>query len=810
MNEASWREIDDAVGQLIDVPDEELTGRLDRLQLRPEIRCRVEALLKASRESTGFLETPLLSFDAPTPDRMIDMRLGAWRLMSLIGEGGMGAVYRAERDDQEFSQTAAVKLIASGRMNQSLASRFREERQILARLEHPNIARLIDGGIGSDGTPFLVMEYVDGCPLDEWCAQRQLSLNDRIALFRQVCAAVQYAHQNLVVHCDLKPSNMLVTRDGTVKLLDFGIARMVSSQREMTEPLLRRMTLDYASPEQVRGMPLTTASDVYSLGVVLFQLVCGKRPYEVGGKTLDEVLALICDREIAKPGSGSTDLDAILLKALHKDPVERYVSVAAFSADLQRFVNGMAVEAQPPTAMYLFRRFVARHRAAVASTVAVLLFAIVAGAMIVRQSRIAERRFNSVRRLAHFVIFDMHDGVAPLAGSTPVRRMLVSQGLAYLDELSRDASSDPDLQREIAEAYLRLGEVLGNPAQPNLGDTAGALKSYRKALALLEPLSQRAPSNPAISKALIRTYQEIIEVEEDPRAALVIAQHLVDVRRIQSNASDDESRAGLARAYHYRAVAERELHDQEAAARDTEAALKIFEELLAAKPSDPRRQYNAALEHKALAARLMMLKRDPAVVEPHLRRAEDLDRARVAANPSDRSARTDLSFDLSQDAYFQWQSLHNFRAAIDLFTQALAIREELAKTDPADARLQKGIAYLLHSRGSTYAAAGDFHRAADDQAAAVRIRRELFQKDASVSNRRDYGLALNSLADAGDRLGGTAQACGDWQQAAQLLTVRAQEPPLSAGELETVAELSANLKRCPGAAALGGGRFSSK
>ena len=303
----------------------------------------MEQLLRAWQDSDGFLERPPLALPPPERDRLVGSRLGPWCVTSVIGTGGMGTVYRAQRDDRDFTQHAALKVIAAGRLSRSTERRFREERRILACLEHPHVARLIDGGVAPDGSPYLVMEYVEGTPIDQWCRERELDRRERLRLFRAVCEGVQFAHQNLVAHCDLKPANILVTRDGTPKLLDFGIARFLSQEGDTATTLAHPMTPDYASPEQVRGESPGTASDIYSLGVLLHELLTGRRPYRLAGKRFDEVLATVCDKAIEKPQTGAAYLDAILLKALQKEAPRRYRSVERLAADVQCYLEGRPV-----------------------------------------------------------------------------------------------------------------------------------------------------------------------------------------------------------------------------------------------------------------------------------------------------------------------------------------------------------------------------------------------------------------------------------------------------------------------------------
>lgn len=267
MTERPWGEIDRIAGELLDVPAHQRQARLDSAALAPAARERVLALLSAWDRCEGFLETPVHVFMPEAAERLLGRRLGPWLLTSVAGSGGMGTVFVAERDDGQFKQRAAVKVMSAGALTRAGERRSHEERQILARLEHPRVARLIDGGISAEGLPYLVMEFVDGVPVDQWCRDQSLDRRARLLLL-QVCEAVQFAHESLIAHCDLKPGNILVTHDGSPKLLDFGVARLLESAPAETATTLRPMTVDYASPEQVRGLRVTAATDIYSLGVI--------------------------------------------------------------------------------------------------------------------------------------------------------------------------------------------------------------------------------------------------------------------------------------------------------------------------------------------------------------------------------------------------------------------------------------------------------------------------------------------------------------------------------------------------------------
>lgn len=384
----------------------------------------VMALLSTTDGPTAFLDPPMEGVGhhliaASSGESEIGQEVGPYRLTEVIASGGMGTVFRAVRADQQYETEVAIKLIKPGMDSAEVIRRFRQERQTLAALAHPNIARLMDGGVANDGAPYLVMEYIEGVPIDEFCDQRDLPINDRLELFKHVCAAVQSAHQRLVVHRDLKPSNILVTEDGTPKLLDFGIAKLLDPGSEgtadATATAFRLMTPQYASPEQIRGETVTTTSDVYALGVILYELLAGHRPYEVKDTHRAEAERIICEispdtpstavariREVTFPdGTTSSispehvssrrgtkpeklrrllqgDLDTIVLTAMHKDPARRYASAEQLAADIDRYLSGLPVQARRDTFRYRAGKFLRRNKAAtLATTLAVL--ALVAG-----------------------------------------------------------------------------------------------------------------------------------------------------------------------------------------------------------------------------------------------------------------------------------------------------------------------------------------------------------------------------------------------------------------------------------------------
>ena len=429
-------------------------------------------------------------------DGLQGRRIGKYRLVQLIGRGGMGAVYLAERDDQQFEMQTALKLLPVGLESEESRSRFLSERQILARLQHPSIAQLLDGGVTDDGTPYYVMEHVEGVPLDVYCDTRELAISERLEIFLQVCEAVQHAHQNLIVHRDLKPGNILVTEAGKVKLLDFGIARVLDPSQQggaaLTETRRARpMTLAYASPEQVRGETVTTASDVYALGIILYKLLAGRHPHRLPFTSPTDAERTICEEQPALPsvalrssvvptaeGAGhsrqpsvrklirqiSGDLDTIVMMALRKEPERRYASVVQFASDIRGYLAGLPVSAQKDTLRYRTSRFVRRNKAAVVLAVAfgMMLAALVGMALrftvtSAAQSRAIARESQTTAQVSTFLI-DLFKTADPVEGfgDTVRVRTILDRGAEYIDEALRD---EPEIRARLTSV---LGLVYGH------------------------------------------------------------------------------------------------------------------------------------------------------------------------------------------------------------------------------------------------------------------------------------------------------------------------------------------------------------
>jgi non-specific serine/threonine protein kinase/serine/threonine-protein kinase len=535
-----------------------------------ELLAEVRTLLCEDNTGDGWGEPPAR---AGIGGGAAGTRIGAYELRHEIGVGGMGAVHLAVRADAEFEKQVAIKILKRGMDSGELLARFRRERQVLAALEHPGIARLIDGGATEDGRPYIVMEYVEGQPIDTWCDEHRSTTRERIALFRKVCAAVQYAHQNLVVHRDLKPSNVLVTADGEPKLLDFGIAKLLDPTRPaITQDLthgLRFMTPEYASPEQVRGRPVATPSDVYSLGAVLYQLLTGHVPHRFTTRSPLEIERAVCEEEPTRPSTAVSeeraraagrdttkrnlrrelagDVDTIVMKALRKTPERRYASAEQLSEDLGRFLDGLPVLARPDSVGYRFGKFVRRNRLPVGATAALIVVlsaglwnsdrlyreASEARTDEAQQRRVAEertaeverlntdldaertlaqRRFDDVRGLATSFVFDVYDRLRHVPGTIEVREEIVRTAQEHLDTLAAESVDDRELQLELAEAYGRLGDSQGHPHLPSLGQTALALESYERALAIVERLADAGGDPRELARVRAYVHRAIADV----------------------------------------------------------------------------------------------------------------------------------------------------------------------------------------------------------------------------------------------------------------------------------------------------------
>lgn len=783
MTDSTWQREKALFLAALDIAPAERDAWLDATTNDPAMRAAVRTLLSAhDANETGeaFLETPAISLhDETLNDLPRSLRqIGAYSLLREIGRGGMGAVYLASRTDGAFTRDVAIKLVKRGMDTDAIVARFKHERQILAGLEHPNIARLIDGGTTSDGRPYFVMEYVPGVPVREFVDSTRVSLDDRLNLVRTICNAVEHAHRNLVVHRDLKSSNILVTADGVPKLLDFGIAKLLSASSNgdtATVATIAALTPEYASPEQLRGEPVTTATDVYSLGVLLYELLTGQRPYEASSRRIDELAKLVAGSSPTLPSElvRATnpklaqrlrgDLDTIVRMAMHPDVTRRYASVSQFAEDIERFQQGFAVRARGDSLRYRASMFARRHRPGVAAVV-ILALTIAGGvATTLYQSQRAnteraraERRFAEVRSLATSFLFDVHDAIRTLPGSTPARAMLVKRGLDALNGLARDADGDPQLQRELAIAYQRVGDVQGNSYGANLGDTPGALESYRKAVALLEGLPPAYRDNRATQSALVESYRGLATMRSitgELEESVALYERAL---RLQHDLVHADSLARAPRAL--LASLLQELADVRGGAGvsnigDTPGALSGYREalglrlrLLSETPTDVDARAGLAVLLLNLGS-LQWFQQQPEG-EKNLREGVRMLEEIVAERPDDAVRQNELLSGYGR-LRVPLVDAGQYGAAIAIDRRVIASLERMSAADPQNTLLQRNLSVSYNSLARDFRATGQPQPAVQMHERALAITTKLHLADtSSVEHLRDMAFTEDVLAEA--------------------------------------------------------------
>jgi serine/threonine protein kinase len=746
----------------------------------------------------------LIGFQEPASETAatLPLSIGPYRIVRELGRGGMGTVYLAERADEQYEKQVAIKLIKRGMDTDSVLRHFWNERQILAGFDHPNIARLFDGGVTEDGLPYFVMEYVEGIPIDHYCEAHQFSVIERLKLFREVCAAVSYAHRHLVVHRDIKSTNILVTKEGVAKLLDFGIAKILqpgeSGQPLATLTGLRLMTPEYASPEQVRGQVVTTASDVYSLGIVLYELLTGRFPYRFASKTPQDIERTITEQIPERPSAITRDhnqlfangnqkalrgdLDNIALMALRKEPERRYQSVEQLSEDIQRHLKSRPILARKDNIAYRAGKFVRRNRIAIAAGSLVLL-SLVAGLVATTwEARRERRRFNDVRQLAHSVLFDYHDAIKDLPGATKVRERLVKDALTYLDSLAKEAGGDPALQRELAAAYERVGDVRGQVYSASLGDRAGATESYLKALRIREALVAAAPRSAQGRRDLAAIYEkagtELLETKEAPRGleqlrkALTLYSELV-----VEQPARQESRSDLAEIHETIGLALEFRGDMPGALEQHYKALAICQQLVAANPKDRRLRRILSDSYETMGRALFQSSdaRVADALEANHKAVALLERL-LAEEPTDNEYRRRLAISYQNDGdYRAW--LKDFRGALESFRKKIAIDEQSFAADPANAQARSDLAYSGERIADLLVELRDYSQALPY------YRRALEMYDRSMAaDPKELGLPIRAiivrarLGKAQAKLGQLVSARKECDKAADLLRPTVDAP----------------------------------
>ena len=823
MKPERWQRVKQLLDEAIALKDAERGPYLDRACADDfEVRSEVESLLSSHEQAgTGFLNSPGINLQKGTPvaPMRAGRRIGVYQIVEEIGRGGMGEVYSAVRADGQYTKEVAIKLVRGGFDTAFVLELFRTERQILATLDHPNIARLLDGGTTEDGVPYLVMELIEGTRIDSYCDEHRLSITERLQLFRQACGAVQYAHQRLVIHRDIKPSNILVTKEGVPKLLDFGIAKILDPAREGAETtLVRPMTPEYASPEQIRSETITTASDVYSLGVVLYQLLTGCSPYPGETHSSHELARAVCDTEPGRPSTAvlksqtvrtgdqvaqlpadqisssrdsspaklhrllAGDLDNILLMALRKEPQRRYPSVEQFAEDIRRHLAALPVVATKGSWRYRAEKFVRRNQTGVLATVVVLLAliagvgAMLRGARIARQQAAiaqsergrAEKRFNDVRKLANSLIFEIHDSIQGLPGATPSRKLLLDRAVEYLDKLSQDASGDVDLQRELAWGYQRLAAVQGDTSQSNLGQVSAAQASNRKALALFEAVAKMNPHDVTDQLNLAMAYRTraLFDIYE-PSGRKEIDQALaVTDPLMQTDGNNLEVRNERAQEYYIFAYIQDAVGDRLPAVDAFRKARALRQEILRTNPEYPGIRQGVAKVTVLLAHQIgRFASRDEAIQLMNEGIADY--EALVKATGGDSGVVRELSTSEERrgDIELMKGDIGAARADFDRSHKRI---ERLARLDPENKMLQADLWVAEYHDGRALATAGKY-------AEALPVLQRAFQGYHALHLEEDSGPGPGAMQLwIGDAQAGThnfAEALKSYEKAATIMAV---------------------------------------
>ena len=790
------------------------------------LRAEVELLLQNFDNSNGFIESPAVANFGyePASDSMIGREIDGYKIVQQIGTGGMGSVYLADQHADGLSHRVALKVIKRGMDTNSVLKRFFKERQILANLEHPNIARFLDGGSTEDGLPFFVMEYVEGLPIKRYCFQHEMNTRQVLELFRKVCSAVSYAHQNLTVHRDLKPSNILVTRSGEPKLLDFGIAKLLNPDwsldtSEATLTMFRVMTPEYSSPEQLDGRTVTTASDVYSLGVVLFELLTGARPFKSVSQSAESIASELQTADPPKPSSvvlarsaapaatgqnakttaednsGSAvsdlrseapdrprpgvyayrakelrgDIDNIILKALQREPSRRYQSVTEFSEDIRRHLEGLPVSATADSLGYRVSRFVRRHRTAVATAAAIVVVLIGATTITAwqayraeREKARAEQRFNDVRRLANSFMFDFHDAIKDLPGSTEARSLVVTKALEYLEILAAENPTDPTLQYELGAAFSKVGRIQGSGGDASLGESKAALQSYKRATDLLEPLVKAEPNNVKYVEELAVAYidmgfvtaerGDIDEFLAANKRATELYERLIDLAPERS-----DLRATISTAYKGQGDYISSRGNLDEALRWYRKASDSTRKILEQKPDD---DYTVSLQlvaDEAIAATLgnpnyTNLGSVAESTEAY-RQMSELSKRQFDKKPDDKKARSTQAYFLENLGLLLGLS-GDWSGALAKQDEAIALQRPLVDADKNNAVAHWRMANMLTDRGQALSKLKRFDESFAAHRQALAIYQHILEKDPEngqmqLNNARSLKGFANALAESG-------------------------------------------------------------
>ena len=794
------------------------------------LRREVESMLALDAEAIDRCVERLSDGRGLPDDAVTGTRLGSYEVVREIGRGGMGAVYLARRADEQFDKSVAIKILKRGTDTDEVLRRFRAERQILARLEHTNIARLFDGGTTEDGLPYFVMEHVVGERITDYCRASNLSVRQRVELFLKVCAAVEFAHRNLVVHRDLKPGNILVTAEGEPKLLDFGIAKLISTEADdaqLTITQQQRFTPGYASPEQVRGDAVTTASDVYALGALLYALLADRPPHDFPTATPSptELFRVIVEQEPPRASavapSAETrrelrgDLDNILLTALRKEPDRRYSGVPALAEDLRRYLASRPVRARPATVGYRASKFIQRNKlvtAGAALLLATLLAGIAATLWQARKAALAsaraERRFQEVRKLARAVVFDYHDLIEMLPGSTPARERLVRDALEYLDNLASEAGNDRELMRELATAYEKIGKVQGNSYYANLGDVDGAVRSYQKSVDLRTQLLASG-GGPEVQSEAAQSYTglgDVLYEKGDLQGALASYERAVDAgeRALASNPQSKVFRLSAALAW--ARIGDVKGNEQYANLGDTAGALAAFrraqeliEPLYAADENDPETISRLANALSRVGMLSCASGHVAAALPVHERAVAMMERS-VAAHPNSQTWALEL-LALKHFLRFALEDNGQYEEAISVARELLERLAIVAAADPKNRMARRNAAVTHNMLGKDLLLVGDIAGALASHRAALDVIEQLAAGAAVAGDlKSDKAVAFWGLGNAEAAADNYDAALQHYGEALKLREPVITAEPANARARDDVARIYADMGKTLAAA----------
>lgn len=816
---ARWQRVKQVFDSALDLTGDDLRAHLDAECGSDEaLREEVLSLLDANDDAGTFLEDAAVDITEPSPVTPVGRKIGPYQLQSLLGQGGMGEVYLSTREVDGYPMQVALKLIRHSAMTPRSLRRFRLERQILARLHHAGITSLLDGGITDDGVPFLVTEFVDGTALDKSPVPEAMTLAQRLEMFLAICDAVSFAHRHLVVHGDLKPGNILVTADGKIKLLDFGISRLMQTSGDTTEQRTGgttqlAMTPAWTSPEQLIGEQATIASDVYSLGRVLYFLLCRHSAIPIERMTPMQLHDALKLKPIEPPsrwandGDVEGDLDNIAAKALEFEPADRYVSVDALAEDIRAHLTSRPISARPHTRRYRLQKFVRRNRAGVIGAVAVLAALVIGLGLAMWQARIAqrnyeraERRFQELRRLASNLISETDDALARLPGATPARAALVRSSLEYLDGLADEAKGDPRLQEELANAYEKTGDVQGRPGTLNLGQINEALQSYRKAesirravLTAPAPDAERDRREEALANTLMRI-GSILRATGDAQAALEADRGALEMRRKLLDRSPN-SVPRLRNVASSLTAASTTLSTMGAFRGVLELrgeALTVYEQLVKTNPSSEEDRQGLALAHVRMGS-ILVHEKEYADALKHYRQQLEIQKQLRSAHPG----QAQFEIALSQ-SYLHLGNAQRIagdaKAALQSLLESQRIIEPFAAADPNEVRSRTLLATARHRIAQARADLGQTEEASRSLRAVLEERRLLSERNpANAGARGEVAETLSALADVAMKVKRREDAARYYQGALDIFAALKKEGRSNFANEEEVQRINGQL-----------------